>query len=65
MTSQTTSGAAPRYMRPAATCKHLQISRSTLYLWVANRHDFPKPIKAGPRVTLFDALEIDRFMAGL
>lgn len=59
----TTTSPAPRYMRPAAASKYLQIGKSTLYAWLATRPDFPKPTKAGARVTLFDVSDLDRFMA--
>ena len=53
-----------KYMRAAGVCKTYQIAKSTLWNWVATREDFPKPIKAGPRVTLFDAVAIEKFIAG-
>lgn len=51
-----------RYARAKTACKHFQISRSTLYSWVANRRGFPSPLKAGPRVVLFDLNEISEFL---
>lgn len=53
-----------KYMRAAGICKTFQIAKSTLWNWVATREDFPKPIKAGPRVTLFDAQAIEKFISG-
>ncbi len=50
------------YMRPAEICWHFRVSRATLYRWAKNRHDFPKPIKAGDRVTLFEVAEVDKFI---
>lgn len=52
----------PNYERPKQTAHHLKITRSTLYRWVAQRADFPRPIQAGPGVTLFDLNSIDRFL---
>lgn len=53
-----------KYMRAAGVCKTYQIAKSTLWNWVATREDFPRPIKAGPRVTLFDVQALERFIAG-
>lgn len=53
-----------KYMRAAGVCKTYQIAKSTLWNWVATREDFPKPIKAGPRVTLFDMQAIEKFISG-
>ncbi len=52
----------PDYRRISETCARYKISRSTLWFWVKNRADFPKPYKAGPKVTLFDINEIDAFL---
>ncbi len=53
-----------KYMRPAGVCETLKISKSTLWYWVATREDFPKPIKAGPRVTLFNVQALEKFISG-
>ena len=52
----------PSYARPKAACAHFQIARSTLWQWVRHRPGFPKPLKAGARVTLFDINAIDAFI---
>ena len=52
----------PQYERAKATAQHLKISVSTLWHWAATRHDFPEPIKAGPRVTLFDLAAINEWL---
>ena len=52
----------PLYARPKEACRHLQISRSTLWHWCKTRPDFPKPIKAGQRVTLFNLNAIDAWL---
>jgi predicted DNA-binding transcriptional regulator AlpA len=44
-------------------CAYLDISRSTLYGWIATRPGFPKPIKIGTNSVVFDVQEIDEFMA--
>lgn len=55
----------PRYLRASGACAYFNIGRSTLWAWCKTRHDFPKPIKAGPRVTLFDVAEIERFISSV
>ena len=52
----------PQYRRAKQTCEHFQISISTLWMWAKNRKGFPKPFKAGERVTLFDIAAIDTFL---
>lgn len=52
----------PYYARPKEACQHLKISLSTLWHWCKTRPDFPKPIKAGQRVTLFDLNAIDAWL---
>lgn len=52
----------PQYERPKATAHHLKISVSTLWHWAKTRHDFPKPVKAGERVTLFDLAAINKWL---
>lgn len=52
----------PRYARIKEASAHFSISRSTLWHWCKTRPDFPKPIKAGQRVTLFDLNAIDAWL---
>ncbi len=52
----------PVYARPARAARHFEIGKATLWQWVKTRHDFPKPLKAGPRVTLFDIAAIERYL---
>ena len=52
----------PHYERAKATAQHLKISVSTLWHWSKTRHDFPKPVKAGERVTLFDLAAINEYL---
>ncbi len=52
----------PRYARAKGACIHFQIARSTLWLWVKARPGFPKPLKAGLKVTLFDLHAIEAFL---
>jgi predicted DNA-binding transcriptional regulator AlpA len=47
-----------RLARPAEVARYFSIGRSTLFEW-ARRPGFPKRIKAGPRVTLFDIAAIE------
>lgn len=52
----------PRYERPRQVCQHLKISPSTLWHWCKTKDGFPRPIKAGLRVTLFDLNAIDTWL---
>lgn len=52
----------PQYERAKATAAYLKISVSTLWQWSKTRHDFPKPVKAGERVTLFDLAAINEWL---
>lgn len=52
----------PQYARAKKAAAHFQISVSSLWGWTKNRHGFPKPLKAGERVTLFDIGAIDAFL---
>lgn len=51
-----------RFARAKGACQHFQIARSTLWLWVKTRPGFPKPLKAGEKVTLFDIPAIEEFL---
>lgn len=59
---QSATRQAPRYARASEACEHFRIARSTLWLWVKTRTGFPAPIKAGPKVTLFDLNAIDEYL---
>ncbi len=52
----------PNYARAKTVCAHFQVSRSTLWQWTKTRHGFPQPLRAGPKVTLFDINAIDAFL---
>jgi predicted DNA-binding transcriptional regulator AlpA len=52
----------PVYARASSASKHFQIGRATLWQWVRSRPNFPQPLKAGPRVTLFDLAAIERYL---
>jgi predicted DNA-binding transcriptional regulator AlpA len=52
----------PQYKRPKQAAQHLQIAVSTLWNYAKTRGGAFKPIKAGPRVTLFDIGAIDRHL---
>ena len=52
----------PHYARAKAACAHFQIARSTLWQWCKHREGFPKPLKAGAKVTLFDINAIDAYL---
>ncbi len=51
-----------RLARPKVAAPYLNIGLSTLWAWAADRDGFPKPIKAGPGVTLFDLDELDAYL---
>ena len=48
------------YKRANEICRIFSIGRSTLYKW-AKDPNFPKPIKAGPKVTLWDVKAIEEY----
>ena len=52
----------PQWERARVVCAHLKISDSTLWHWAKTREDFPQPVKAGPRVTLFDLTAINAWL---
>jgi predicted DNA-binding transcriptional regulator AlpA len=52
----------PHYARAKLACAHFQIARSTLWQWCKHREGFPKPLKAGAKVTLFDINAIDAYL---
>jgi predicted DNA-binding transcriptional regulator AlpA len=45
-------------MRAKHAAEFLGIARSTLWYWVKTRSDFPRPIKLGPRTTVFPVNEL-------
>lgn len=52
----------PHYVRAKEAAQYLGISISTLWHWAKTRAGFPRPIKAGERVTLFDLVAIDAWL---
>ena len=51
-----------QYARAKKAAAHFQISVSSLWSWAKTRDNFPKPLKAGRRTTLFDIGAIDAFL---
>jgi predicted DNA-binding transcriptional regulator AlpA len=47
--------------RPAQAALLFGVHISTIWRWVAERHDFPRPRKVGPRTTVFDTAELIAF----
>lgn len=60
--STTQPASQPRYERAKEAAQFLKISQSTLWEWAKSRDDFPRPIKAGARVTLFDLTAIQSWL---
>lgn len=54
----------PQYARASAAAKHLCIGKSTLWQWAEPNGlmGFPTPIKAGPKVSLFDLTAIEAYL---
>lgn len=56
----------PQYVRATAAAQHLCIGKSTLWQWCGSgpgsRPGFPKPIKAGPKVSLFNITAIEAYL---
>lgn len=55
---------SPHYMRAKKAAAHFRIAPSTLWHWVKTRPGFPAPLKAGPKVTLFDIGAIEAYIKG-
>lgn len=47
--------------RPAQAAQFFGVHISTLWRWVAEREDFPRPRRVGPRTTVFDTAELIAF----
>lgn len=63
MANNAMQGEPPKqYARAKKAAAHFQISVSSLWSWAKNRHNFPKPLRAGRRTTLFDIDAIDAFL---
>lgn len=52
-----------RALRPAAAALKLGIGVSTLWAKVKKESDFPRPIKTGPRTTIFLERDLDAWIA--
>lgn len=46
-------------LRPKNAAEYLGIGRATLWRWVKERPDFPKPRRLSARCTIFDITELD------
>ncbi|MBN8759495.1 MULTISPECIES: helix-turn-helix transcriptional regulator [Pseudomonadota] len=51
-----------RNARPTGTAQYLGVSLATLWRWHAERPDFPRARKIGPRATVWDLNEIDAWL---
>lgn len=47
--------------RPAQAAQLFSCHISSIWRWVADRPDFPRPRKVGPRTTVFDTAELIAF----
>ncbi len=45
-------------LRPQHAADYLGISRATLWRWIKERHDFPKPRHLSSRCTVLDQAEL-------
>lgn len=52
----------PAYMRVKAMAPHVGMGVSTLWKLAKYNPDFPKPIKAGSKVTLFNVAAVESFI---
>lgn len=52
-----------RALRPAQAAERLGISLPTLWRYIRNNPNFPRPSKLSDRVTVLDAGELDAFIA--
>jgi prophage regulatory protein len=55
--------ASSRALRPAKAAEKLGIGLSTLWAKAKNQADFPRPVKTGPRTTIFLEQELDAYLA--
>jgi predicted DNA-binding transcriptional regulator AlpA len=63
MATTTPMGEQPKnYARAKKAAAHFQISVSSLWSWAKTRDNFPKPLRAGRRTTLFDIGAIDAYL---
>jgi len=49
---------ASKSLRPKQAAEFLGIGLSTIWKWVKDKPDFPRPINLTPRVTAFDEAEL-------
>ena len=45
--------------------KRLKVSRQTIYKWMANHPDFPRPIRLGSRTARWRASDLDAYLESL
>ena len=51
-----------RYARAKEVADYLRVNVSTVWAWCKQYQEFPKPIKAGSKITLFDLNQIDTWV---
>jgi predicted DNA-binding transcriptional regulator AlpA len=49
-------------LRPAQAAIALGVSPATLWRWLKERPDFPRPRKLGPRATVWIAAELEEWL---
>jgi predicted DNA-binding transcriptional regulator AlpA len=52
----------PAFMRVKNMALHVDLGVSTIWKLAKERDDFPRPIKAGPRATLFETAAVEAFI---
>lgn len=61
VTAKTVKPIAGPSARPSQAAQLFGVHISTIWRWVSEREDFPRPRKVGPRTTVFDTAELIAF----
>lgn len=54
---------ARRVLKLATVCDMLDASKSSIWRWLREDPSFPRPFKLGPQLTVWDAVEIEAWIA--
>ena len=52
----------PELLRAPEVCAMVGICRATLYKWMAERPDFPKPIRLSPRAIRWRTIDVQMWI---